>query len=501
MNPRVKMSVRLLLLFIVAASALSSPAEDTRKNVIMIAVDDLRPMLGCYGDTRIKTPNIDRLARSGTLFERAYCNYSKCGPSRLSLMTGLRPGSVQVYGHGDAEPAAFRARRPDAISVARRLKDYGYETRSFGKIDHDGWQLASDWSRAPFAGREDEMLEIVDEENPDKPTLIADRHSCPVMQAPEVADDHLFEGRMTSEVIKQLDEVQEAKAKPFFFAVGYRRPHLPFVAPKRFFDLYEKDDSWLAPNPEPPEGSPPFAWFNSDGYVSAAKKFGLNIPEQPDRETAIALNGYEMRSYLDVPREGAIPAERQIELVRAYAACVSYVDAQVERILDSLDESGLRENTIVMLWSDHGWHLGEMSAWGKMTNYEVGTRVPLIVSVPGLAGGRTEAIVELVDLYPTICELTGVTAPPHLEGDSFVSVLEDPRAVTDGVAFHDYVRHQGRYFGRAVRTPKYRCVVWHDREGKVEFEELYDLEEDPNETVNIAAEEQDRVKTLRSMLE
>ncbi len=495
------MSVRLFLLFIVAASVLSSPAEDTRKNVIMIAVDDLRPMLGCYGDTRIKTPNIDLLARSGTLFERAYCNYSKCGPSRLSLMTGLRPGSVQVYGHGDAEPAAFRARRPDAISVARWLKDHGYETRSFGKIDHDGWQVASDWSRAPFAGREDEMLEIVDEENPDKPTLIADRHSCPVMQAPEVADDHLFEGRMTSEVIKQLNEVQEVKAMPFFFAVGYRRPHLPFVAPKRFFDSYEKDETWLAPNPEPPEGSPPFAWFNSDGYASAAKKFGLNIPEQPDRETAIALNGYEIRSYLDVPREGPISRERQIELVRAYAACVSYVDSQVGRILDSLDQSGLRENTIVMLWSDHGWHLGEMSAWGKMTNYEVGTRVPLIVSVPGLAGGRTGAIVELVDLYPTICELTGVSAPPHLEGDSFVSVLEDPRAATDGVAFHDYVRHRSIHTGRAVRTAKFRCVIWYDREGKVEFEELYDLEEDPNETVNIAAENQDRVKKLRSLLE
>lgn len=492
----------LLLLLIVSGLASSSTADESRKNVIMIAVDDLRPMLGCYGDTRVKTPNIDRLARAGMLFERAYCNYSKCGPSRLSLMTGLRPASVQVHGHGDAEPKAFRARRPDAVSVARWLKDHGYETRSFGKIDHDGWQLASDWSAAPFAGREGEMLEIVDEENPDTPTFIADRHSCPVMQSPEVADDHLFEGRMTNEVLKQLAEVRETKEKPFFFAVGYRRPHLPFVAPKRYFDLYEKNDSWLAPNPEPPEESPPFAWFNSDGYVSAAKRVGLNIPARPDRATAIALNGYEMRSYLDVPREGAISKERQIELIRAYAACVSYVDAQIGRILDSLDDSGLRENTIVMLWSDHGWHLGEMSAWGKMTNYEVGTRVPLIVSVPGLAEGRTESIVELVDLYPTICELTGVKAPPHLEGDSFAPVLEDPiAAAATGSAFHEYVRHQGRHTGRAVRTPKFRCVIWYDREGKVEFEELYDLEEDPNETVNIAAKNPEQVKKLRAMLE
>ncbi len=494
------MLLRLLLLA-VSVPALLLSAEGEPKNVIMIAVDDLRPMLGCYGDTRMKTPNIDRLARSGMIFEHAYCNYSKCGPSRLSLMTGLRPGSVQVYGHGDAEPAAFRARRPDAISVARWLKDHGYETRSFGKIDHDGWQVEGDWSRSPFAGREGEILEITDEENPDKPTIIANRQSCPVLQAPDVNDDHLFDGRMTGEAINQLHEVHRKNERPFFFAIGYRRPHLPFVAPKRYFELYEEDNSWLAHNPDPPQGSPPFAWFNSDGYGSAAKRAGLTIPEDPDRATAIALNGYEMRSYLDVPHVGPIPEERQIQLVRAYAACVSYVDAQIGRILDALDESGLRENTIVILWSDHGWHLGEMSAWGKMTNYEVGTRVPLIVSVPGLAGGRAKSIVELVDLYPTICDLTGVKAPPHLEGESFVPVLEDPGEATDGIAIHDYVRHRGRHFGRAVRVPGFRLVRWYDPEGQVEFEELYDLEKDPNETVNIARENPEQVEALREMLE
>lgn len=494
------MLLRLLLLA-VSVPALLLSAEGEPKNVIMIAVDDLRPMLGCYGDARMRTPNIDRLARSGMVFENAYCNYSKCGPSRLSLMTGLRPGSVQVHGHGDAEPAAFRARRPDAVSVARWLKDNGYETRSFGKIDHDGWQVAGDWSRPPFTGREGEILEIVDAESPDKPTIIANRQACPVMQAPDVDDDHLFDGRMTGEAIKQLHEVHQKSERPFFFAIGYRRPHLPFVAPKRYFDLYEEDNAWLAPNQEPPEGSPPFAWFNSDGYGGAAKRAGLIIPEDPDRATAIALNGYEMRSYLEVTPEGPIPAERQIQLVRAYAACVSYVDAQIGRILDVLDETGLRENSIVILWSDHGWHLGEMSAWGKMTNYEVGTRVPLILSVPGLAGARTKSIVELVDLYPTICDLTGVKLPPHLEGESFVSVLKDPGAATDGKAFHDYVRHRGKHSGRAIRVPGFRLVRWYEPEGKVVFEELYDLEKDPDETVNVARENQQQVEALREILE
>ncbi|MEM7601974.1 MAG: sulfatase [Verrucomicrobiota bacterium] len=452
----------------------------------MIAVDDLRPMLGCYGDDRVKTPNLDALAAESMLFEKAYCNYAKCGLSRLSLMTGLRPGSIGVYDHGDKNVAEFRERRADAVPMSRWFRDAGYETRSFGKIDHDGWDIPEDWSAPPEPGREGEMLEIFDEENPDGETLIADRRACPVMQSPDVPDDHFFAGRMTTRVTGLL-EAREGD-KPFFYAVGFRRPHLPFVAPKKYRDLYEPDQSWLAGNPDPPTGVPFFPWFNSDGYIGMARALGEPMPDKMSPEAALSFNGMEMRSYLGVPVKGPIPETLQLELLGAYAACVSYVDEQIGRLMDQLEKSGLRENTIIVFWSDHGWHLGEMSAWGKMTNYEIATRVPLLISVPGKQSGRTKSLAALVDLYPTFCDLLSVDTPEHLEGVSLVPVLADSEAEVKGAVFHRYQRYKGRYFGRAVKTQEYRYVRWSNKQGELEAEELYDQKRDPNETTNISAE-------------
>jgi len=480
------------------APCLSTAGED-RPHVLMIAVDDLRPMLGCYGDSRAKTPHIDRLAERGMLFERAYCQYAKCGPSRLSIMTGLRPDAVGVFGHGDHLVEKFRARRADAVSMAEWFKDHGYESRSFGKIDHDGWADPSEWSAPPAAGRDGEMLEIVPEDAPLEDTIIADRFSCPVMQSPDVPDDHFFAGRMTGEVVDLLADRDDDR--PFFFAVGYRRPHLPFVAPQRYRERHDADESWLAANPRPPEGVPPMGWFNSDGYGGAAKRIGLTMPERPEREEAIAWNGYEMRSYLGVPPRGPIPESRQLELLRAYAACVSYVDAQVGRLLEALERAGLAEETVVVLWSDHGWHLGEMSAWGKMTNYEVATRVPFIVSAPGMPAGRTGALAELVDLYPTLCDLAGLEAPDHLAGASLRPVLEDPDAAVKEAARSQYRRYRGRFTGRAIRTDRHRYVAWSEGNGEVGARELYDHEADPHETTNIAEREPERVAELQRLLD
>lgn len=473
-------------------------AEENRPHVLMIAVDDLRPMLGCYGDDRIRSPHIDRLAERSVLFERAYCNYSKCGPSRLSLMTGLRPNEIRVVGHGEKDVAEFRERRPDATTLARWLRDQGYETRSFGKIDHDGWQLPGDWSAPPFPGRDREMWEVVDEENPLAPTRIAERLDCPVLQSPDVPDDHLFAGRMTAEVIRQLSSREDDR--PFFYAVGYRRPHLPFVAPKRYFDLYQPDESWLTEHPAPPKDAPPIAWFNSDGYVGSARNLGFTMPNPPNREEAIEWNGFELRSYVGAPVHGPIPVRTQVELLHAYAACISYVDAQVGRLLAFLEERGLLEETVIVLWSDHGWHLGEMSAWGKMTNYEVGTRVPLLLSAPGIAPARTDAFAELVDLYPTLCDLTASPRPDHLEGTSLVPVLRNPAAKGKDAVFHEYLRYKGKFQGRAIRTDRFRLVEWRDRSGKLEAVELYDLREDPHETRNIAAESPEIVERLGGQL-
>jgi arylsulfatase A-like enzyme len=329
------------------------------------------------------------------------------------------------------------------------------------------------------------MWEVATGNDPGQPTRIAERLDCPVMQSPDVPDDHFFAGRMTSQVTDCLQTYDDDK--PLFLAVGYRRPHLPFVAPRRYFDLYRPSPSWLAQNSGPSQDAPVMAWFNSDGYVGSAKRVGLRMPLRPTRQQAVDWNGYELRSYQGVPNHGPIDQSLQLELLRAYAACVSYVDTQVGRLLDQWDRSGRADHSVVVLWSDHGWHLGEHSAWGKMTNFEVATRVPLIIAAPGVAPARTRAISELVDLFPTICDLAAVDAPPHLQGESLREVLKHPGDATTAVALSQYARFGQQYMGRAVRTDHYRYVAWIEAaSGAVVHRELYDHRSDPSETRNLA---------------
>lgn len=498
MNVKDSMRTRIVLLLFNVLCLAGPIASAERPDIVMIAVDDLRPLLGCYGNSHVRTPNIDRLAKRSIVFERAYCQVAKCGPSRLSLMTGLRPKSIGVFGHSDRKVAAFRRRRPDAVSLPRWLKDHGYNTRSLGKIDHDGWQIPTDWSAPPFPGREKEMLEIHDESNPEGRTIIADRFQCPVMQNPDVPDPHFFAGRMTEEALK-IYRNRDAK-KPLFLAIGYRRPHLPFVAPKRYHDLYSPDESWLSKNPEPPTDSPPMAWFNSDGYVKAAKRLKVAMPKEPSREDWISWNGFEMRSYLGVPVQGEIDRDLQLRLLHAYAACVSYIDAQIGKLLDQVDT----DHTIVILWSDHGWHLGEHSAWGKMTNFEIATRVPLLIAAPGISSGRTRTLAELIDLYPTVCDLADLEWPMHLEGESLIDVLNAPAKKQRSTALSEYPRFKNSYHGRALRTNRYRFIQWRNtKSGQVAERELYDHMTDPNETKNLAplAKHADLVSDLESRLQ
>ena len=450
-------------------------------DIVMIAVDDLRPFLGCYGEVRAKTPNIDRLATRGVLFERAYCQYAKCGPSRLSLMSGLRPDSVGVFSHRKGSDRTFRKRRPDATMLPAWFKKQGYETRGFGKIHHDGFDLESDWSQPPQPGREREMWEVVDAKNPTAPTTIADRWDCPVLQSPDVQDEHLFAGRMTAKAVSVL---RERKADvPLFLAVGYRRPHLPFVAPQKYFDLHKPDTSWLTNNPEPPAGAPVLAFFNSDGYIGAARRFGPKMPTPPTKAEAPNWNGYELRSYLGVPNTGPLSEAKQLELLQAYAACVSYIDAQIGKLLEAIQ----LDQTIVVLWSDHGWHLGELSAWSKMTNYEIATRVPLLIAAPGMQPGRTHSLAELVDLYPTLCELAGLETPEHVEGESLVPALRKPGQLHQQQALSQHGRYGERYMGRALRTDRYRYVAWREEQsGEVVERELYDLGTTTVESANLA---------------
>jgi len=456
-----------------------------RPDVLLIVVDDLRPMLGCYGDPHVQTPSLDRLARRSVMFQRAYCQYAKCGTSRLSLMTGLRPDSIGVFSNRDQDVRAFRARRPDAVSLPKWLGQQGYFTQSFGKIDHDGWDVPTDWSTPPSPGRPQEILEIADPSDVTKPTIIAERLACPVIQAPDVPDDHLFAGRMTGQVLEAIES--QPSDQPVFFAVGYRRPHLPLVAPKRYFDLYSPDESWLVTHQEPAAESPVMAWFNSDSYVGSAKRVGLEMPASPDRRQAIEWNGYELRSYVGVPNQGPIERSLQLEILQAYAACISYVDAQVGRLLDHLEASGRLENCVIIFCSDHGWHLGEQSAWSKMTNFEIATRVPLLIAAPGIESSQTQSFAELVDLYPTICELSGLPSPPHLEGESLLASLQEPHLDKQSYALSQHARFSEKYMGRALRTDRFRFVQWTETASmQTVNRELYDHHVDPHETKNVA---------------
>jgi arylsulfatase A-like enzyme len=291
---------------------------------------------------------------------------------------------------------------------------------------------------------------------------------------------------MTDNVLKTWNS--DRSDQPKFYAVGYRRPHLPFVAPKKYYDMYRVDEAWLAGNPQPDESAPLMAWFNSDGYVGSARRVGLTMPARPTREQAVDWNGYELRSYNGVPNHGPIDRSLQVELIRAYAACVSYVDAQIGKLLNELDRQQRLDKTHIILCADHGWHLGEHSAWGKMTNYEIATRVPLIIAGPGIPTARTQSLSELVDLYPTICDLAAIDPPDHIQGQSLTGTLRDPPKVNQSHAVSQYSRFNDQYMGYALRTSRYRFVRWvQSKDGQVVARELYDHDTDPQETKNLSA--------------
>ena len=498
--------MRTLLILLTLAPSLVSAAD--RPDVLMIAIDDLRPMLGCYGDPFVKTPNIDRLAERGMLFEKAYCQFAKCGPSRTSLLSGLRPDTIGIENHGTRDLEDYRKRLGHLPTIPRHFKAHGYHTQGFGKIAHDEWDDAQDWS-VPFTpGREGEMLEIADltalqdvpyEQRASAPTVIASRHDCPAIQSPDVPDDALFAGRMTAQALEVLKTQRE---EPLFLAVGYRRPHLPFVAPKRYFDRYPINPDWLPDARQPAKGAPIMAWFNSDSYVGMLDRFGLDLPYPPQTQAdGLRWAGFELRSYNGIPKDGPVSDDLQLQLRQAYMACISYVDAQVGQLLNVLDAQNRWSNTIVLLWSDHGWHLGEHGAWSKMTNYEIATRVPLIIAAPGNhpTGQTSQSLAELVDLYPTLCDLTHLPTPAHCEGSSLLPILNDPMATVNEVAHSQFPRFK-KFLGRALRTSTHRYVEWtQKKDGTAVAEELYDHQADPYETLNIADDHPEIISAMKEL--
>ncbi len=338
-------------------------------NVLFIIVDDLRPMLGCYGHSEMHTPNIDRLAERGTLFNRAYCQFPVCNPSRASILTGLRPetnGIQDNYTH-------FRDTVPNAVAFPQHFKNHGYHTLSIGKIEH---------SRTVI---NDELLWSAPISKPSNP-YSSRIHS---WRALEVDDNDLRDGKIAKRAVEVLEEIKNLQ---FLLAVGFYKPHLPFNAPIKYFELYDT-------------------------------QFTENVPD------IIISPRNEGRHFSDIPTEGGpLSKEKTLELIRAYAASTSYMDVQVGRVLDQLDALRLTENTVIVLAGDHGFHLGENGRFAKRTIFEVALRSPLIVSFPGQSsrGVKTDALVELVDIYPTLCDLCQLPIPSELEGLSMAPVIEAP---------------------------------------------------------------------------
>lgn len=450
-----------------------------KPNVLFICVDDLKPLIGCYGDKIAKSPNLDRLAARGMIFDRAYCNQAVCSPSRNTLLTGYRPQTLGIYDLS----TNFRKAMPDAITLPQLFKSQGYRTQAMGKIFHVGHGNTEDarsWSVPHFQAKsigyalKENNAEISRED-----ALFANKSpaNLPRGAAYENADvkDNVYgDGKIADEVIVRLRAAKEKSGEPFFIAVGFLKPHLPFCAPKKYWDMYNAADLKLAEFREPPIGAP-----------SYAPQFGG-----------------ELRNYKDIPGKGALPDDLQRTLIHGYYACVSYMDAQLGRVLDELERTGQDKNTIIMLWGDHGWHLGDHGMWCKHTNYEQAARIPLIMSVPGVtkAGTRTSAFVETVDIYPTFCELAGIEPPKNIDGKSFASVLKDGTKSTRDSIIHVYPR--GGRLGRAIRTERYRLVEWKkpgDSAETAEFE-LYDYESDPLETKNLASEKPKVVAELRAIL-
>ena len=427
-----------------------------RPNVLFIAVDDLRPQLGCYGHQFMQSPNIDSLGSSGTVFSRAYCQVPVCGASRASLMSGIRPTRhrfVDYYAHIDED-------LPGGETLPHLFRTNGYHTVSNGKIYHypaddpDGWSEKPWRPRGSWVGRG-----YIDPDNQAMARQTDFGGRGPSWEAPDVPDNTYMDGLIAEKTIADLNRLNNQE-QPFFLATGFMKPHLPFNAPKRYWDRYRRDNIDLADNPFRPKGAPDSAMHN---WV-------------------------ELRNYVGIPPEGPLTEEMTRTLVHGYYACVSYVDAQIGKVIAELDRLGLRDSTIVVLWGDHGWSLGEHGLWCKHCNFETALHSPLIVRAPGYAPGETQALVEFVDIFPSLCEHAGLSVPDQLQGLSFVPLMENPRRNWKTAAF-------SRYFdGDSVRTDRYRYTEWR-RENLVpglayateEYSRmLYDHSVDPGENVNVA---------------
>ncbi|WOO41014.1 sulfatase [Rubellicoccus peritrichatus] len=475
----------LFFIFLISNAVFSClhAEDDSRPNILFIAIDDLKPMLGCYGDNIVQSPEIDRLAAQGTVFLNNQCQAPICGPSRASLLTGLRQDTTQVY---DLK-TKMRDVHPDILTLPEYFKNNGYETVGMGKIfdgrcvDNRKFQDKPSWS-TPFTYHYGKLPSAAGFVNPKTVQWIKSQKdskgdSIPVWSVKgipptegteDVPDNAYSDGAMADAAVEWIEAFAMVD-QPFFLAVGFNKPHLPFIAPKKYWDLYKCDQFEIAEYQKVPDGTPDFTL-------------------QP---------GYEIRGRYDVPRKGPFSEALQLELIHGYYACVSYIDAQIGKILDALQTSGVADNTVIVLWGDHGWHLGDHSMWCKHSLYEQAARSPLVIVAPGqrAKGASVASPTEFIDIFPTLCELAGLDIPEQLEGVSLKPLLDYSNQKVRDVAMTQYFRtHDGkRLSGYSFRDERYRYTEWREilgatskGDGPVVAVELYDYQVDPLETKNFA---------------
>jgi len=445
-----KLTSRLLFaaLMLVLSSTVYTMAKTeapNRPNVLFIAIDDLRTSLGCYGDRLAKTPNLDRLADQGLRFNRAYCQQAVCGPSRVSLLTGLLPDRTRVWHNRNL----FRDTLPNAVTLPQLFKNHEYHTQAMGKVfsgrDREVELDPPSWSVPPLLNGKGWRNYVFEANDGGSKKGVA-------FEAADVDDNGYSDGRLANLAVKTLVQLKE-KNQPFFLAVGFFKPHLPFNAPKKYWDLY-------------------------DPVVLELKDANERVKDAPD----IAYHSHrELGGYRDMPPDEALSQEQARTLRHGYYACVSYVDAQVGKVLTGLERLGLEKNTIVVLWGDHGYALGEEARWCKGTNFELDTRVPLIVRAPGItaSGNTTDALIEYVDIYPTLAELTSLSVPQDLDGRSLVPILKNPRLPGRDTVLSQFARPFSRsgpeIMGYSLRTNTHRYTRWIQWPGRTLMaEELYD---------------------------
>jgi len=503
---------RILLISLTSCLLALTSLGATKPNILFIAVDDLKPDLGCYGNTIVKTPNFDRLAAMGVTFTNSHCNQAVCGPTRASLMTGLRPDRTGVH---DLKTVA-RQVRPWITTLPEHFKKNGYVTAGTGKIYDprcvDKKSDAPSWSK-PFvlhnliynpkfpkpvngAYQDPEIHKVFKElqskgiknYGPVQKELVK-RGLNHVVESMDVPDDAYADGAIRKQGVKFIRELSDngGAGKPFFIAIGFKKPHLPFIAPTKYWDLYKRENMPIASFQKHAKNSPDFAY--------------TSFPE--------------LRSYGDTPQSGMPTEAKQRELIHGYYACTSYIDAQLGLILDELEKRDLMKNTIIVLWGDHGWHLGDHGLWTKHTNFEQATRAPLIFAGPGIKKGlKSAAPTEFVDIFPTLCDLAGIPTIKNLDGASSKPVLNGTKEKVKEVAISQFSR--GKAMGYAFRSDRYRYIVWVNGKKQsdatttpaqaltpslIKAEELYDYQTDPLEKVSLAKspEQAERIKEFRQI--